>query len=141
MPFQKSLFLEGLDHFRIPGMHHSKKLHSYGNYFVSQKGMSLMTVIYEAYQKFKNEYLHFGNNINTTELFSNNAIMEEGGQSMEEVVFGRGRYEEIRHRIGNKAAGEVCTREGGMISKEETERVFGLRINWAEYFRLRVEIE
>jgi hypothetical protein len=67
--------------------------------------------------------------------------MEEGGQSMEEVVFGRGRYEEIRNRIGNKAVGEVCTREGGIISKEETERVFGLRINWAEYFRLRVEIE
>jgi hypothetical protein len=37
--------------------------------------------------------------------------------------------------------GEVCNPEGGMISKDETERVFGARINWAEYFRLRVEIE
>jgi hypothetical protein len=107
---------------------------------VRNKGMSMMTVIYEAYQKFKREYLDFGNNINTTELFSKSTIME-GEQYMEEVVFGMGRYMEIRPLLENKVVGDVCNREGGMISKEETERVFGVRLDWAEYFRLRVEIE
>jgi hypothetical protein len=50
-----------------------------------------MTVIYEAYEKFKRHYIDFGNNINTTELFKNSTIMD-GGQLMEEVVFGMGRY-------------------------------------------------
>ncbi len=107
---------------------------------VRNKGMSMMTVIYEAYKNFKREYIDFGNNINTTELFSNSTIME-GDQYMEEVVFGMGRYMELRHRLENKVVGDICNRDGGMVSKEETERVFGVRLNWAEYFRLRVEIE
>jgi hypothetical protein len=107
---------------------------------VRNKGMSMMTVIYEAYKNFKREYIDFGHNINTTELFSNSTIME-GDQYMEEMVFGMGRYMGIRPHLENKLVGDVCNRDGGMVSKEETERVFGVRLNWAEYFRLRVEIE
>jgi hypothetical protein len=107
---------------------------------VRNKGMSMMTVIYEAYETFKRRYIDFGNNINKTELFSNSSIME-GEQYLEEVVFGIGRYMNIRPQLESILVGEICNEDGGIVTKEEVDRVCGVRINWAEYFRLRVEIE
>jgi hypothetical protein len=102
--------------------------------------MKMMIEIYNAYDKFKVYYNEFGNNINVTEIFGNSSIMDEG-RNMEESVFGLERYRQIRDMIGDKVVGEVCNEDGTIRPKEELDRTLGIRLNWAEYFRLRAEVE
>ncbi len=107
---------------------------------VRDKGMSRMIEIYNAYSKFKAQYNEFGNNINVTEIFRNNSIMD-GGRKMEEEVFGMERYGQIKEIVEDKVLGTVCNQDGSIRPKEEIDRSLGIRTNWAEYFRLRAEIE
>jgi hypothetical protein len=107
---------------------------------VHDKGMKMMIEIYNAYNKFKVYYNEFGNNINVTEIFGNRSIMDEG-RNMEELVFGLERYRQISDRIDYKVVGEICNEDGTIRPKDELDRTLGVRLNWAEYFRLRAEVE
>jgi hypothetical protein len=107
---------------------------------VQDKGMKMMIEIYNAYNNFKVYYNEFGNNINVTEIFGNNSIMVEG-RNMEESVFGLERYRQVKDMIDDKVVGEVCNEDGTIRPKEELDRILGIRLNWAEYFRLRAEVE
>jgi hypothetical protein len=107
---------------------------------VQDKGMKLMIEIFNAYNRFKIHYNEFGNNINVTEIFGNRSIMEEG-RNLEELVFGVERYRQISNMIDGKLVGEMCNEDGNIRPKEELDRTLGIRMNWAEYFRLRAEVE
>jgi hypothetical protein len=107
---------------------------------VRDKGMRMMKEIYNAYSKFKVYYNEFGNNINVTEIFGNTSIMDEG-RNMEEAVFGLDRYRQIKDIVDDKVVGAVCNQDGSIRQKEEIDRTLGIRMNWAEYFRLRAEVE
>jgi hypothetical protein len=58
---------------------------------------------------------------------------------METVIFG-GRFGEVRDRIGGVVVGDLVE-EGGIVKeKGEIENRFGIRLTWAEYFRLRTVV-
>jgi hypothetical protein len=60
---------------------------------------------------------------------------------MEESVFGLERYRQVKDMVDDKVVGEVCTEDGTIRPKEELDRILGIQLNWAEYFRLRAEVE
>jgi hypothetical protein len=102
-------------------------------------GLCEGTVLKE-WNKFKKCFYLRGENVLKALLFGNSGIASERSDFIETIVFSRERYEEIQENLQDVRVGELIG-EGGCIDKRETERVLGVRINMAEYFRLRERIE
>jgi hypothetical protein len=94
--------------------------------------------IVENWRKFKFEYYRLGHNILGALVFENVGIDKEN-RKMEAVVFG-GRYGEVRERIGQIIVGDLVVEMRMIKEKGVIEKNFGIRMTWAEYFRLRTEV-
>jgi hypothetical protein len=91
--------------------------------------------------KFKYDYYKCGNNILDAVLFQNEVLSENMNRSVEEMVFTENRrgalnFNNMECRISN-----VVEDNGSIKSKRGVERAMSRDITWAEYFRLRVEIQ
>jgi hypothetical protein len=102
-------------------------------------GMLLMEDIFSAWNTFKAKFYEWGNNINKAELFGNEVLLgvDEG---VEHRVFSREKYEQVKDNVRGKTIGEITNGDGLIVSKTQVERALGIRLSWAEYFRLRTEV-
>jgi hypothetical protein len=103
------------------------------------KGLRIMEDIVIAWEKFKVCYYEWGNNINRAEIFSNR-VLNEDGESLEERVFSGERQNEVMNVIRGKTMGDICIADGEILDKIIVERRLNILLSWAEYFRLRTEI-
>ena len=110
------------------------------NWSIRDKGLTTMEGIMRAWEIFKVRFIEYGNNVNKTEIFENIGIMDRD-VSMERIVFNGGRYEGIRERVAGKIVEEICDRNGTVKVKHEVDRSLGIQLTWAEYFRLRTEMD
>jgi hypothetical protein len=83
--------------------------------------------------------VEWGNNINLAELFDNEVLMEDG-RCLESLVFSMERYQEVEHIVREKSVGAICNIAGGILDKISVDRTLGIRLSWAEYFRLRTAL-
>ncbi len=70
-----------------------------------------------------------------------NRMLNEMQESLEVRVFGRVRYAVMRDRLQVVRYRDVCSEDGTLLDMNLINRKFGVNINWAEYFRLRAELE
>jgi len=92
------------------------------------------------WNKFMKAFCMTGENVLKALIFENSAFLSDREEFMEEIVFGRGRYEEIKENVREvRVAGLISNR--GCKAKDEIEITLGVRINMAEYFRLRERVE
>ncbi len=94
--------------------------------------------IFENWRKFKQEFYRLGHNILEANLLENIGLDSEN-RAMETVIFGE-RYGEVRDGIKEKAIRELIDDLLSVKEKLVIENECGIRISWAEYFRLRTEI-
>jgi hypothetical protein len=68
-----------------------------------------------------------------------NVGLERENRKLETVIFG-GRFGEVRDGIGRVVVGDLVDNGGVVKEKGEIENLFGIRITWVEYFRLRTAL-
>ena len=72
-------------------------------------------------------------------LFENNTLCKGNVHGIEQIVFGRGRYDGIRGRIRGWKVKDLYDQENRFRSRVQLNNRWGVDINWAEFFRLRDE--
>jgi hypothetical protein len=103
---------------------------------VGGKGFQIMEDIVRSWTLFKEKFLEWGSNINLAEIFGNEVLLNDG-RCIESLVFSMERYQEVKHIVRGKSVGEICNPIGNVMDKISVERILGIRLSWAEYFRLR----
>jgi hypothetical protein len=106
---------------------------------VEGEGFPIMEDIMKNWILFKCKFLEWGNNVNLSELFGNEALMEDG-RCIESGVFSLERYQAVEHTVKEKKVGEICNNAGGILDKTSVDRALGIRLSWVEYFRLRTAL-
>ncbi len=66
--------------------------------------------------------------------------MERNGRH-EGRIFGRARYARLRGRLKEARYKDMVGEDGMLLDKNVINRKFGVNITWAEYFRIRAELE
>jgi hypothetical protein len=69
-----------------------------------------------------------------------NEVLRDDKEKIENRVFSRVKWEEVRRNLLGRTVGEVSNGEGAVESKAYVERIWGIRLSWVEYFRIRTEI-
>jgi hypothetical protein len=105
------------------------------------RSMSANAEIFECWARFKEEYYSFGNNIKDAQLFCNDTLSVDKVSYVEDEIFPHGRRQLIRENAVNCNIAMLTTGVGALKEKNEVERVLGIAITWAEYFRLRGVVE
>jgi hypothetical protein len=106
---------------------------------VRGKGLMLMEDIVKSWQGFKERFYEWGNNINRANLFGNEVLLN-GNETLETRIFNREKWNEVKENLLGRTLGEIINNEGSIESKAYVERIWGIRLSWVEYFRLRTEI-
>ncbi len=107
---------------------------------VERTRLRLLIDIMDCWQKFKNDFYRLGRNREEMLLFGNRML--EGMQEPIEVrIFGRARYAAMRERLQGVRYKDVCSEDGTLLEMNLINRKYRVNINWAEYFRLRAELE
>jgi hypothetical protein len=107
---------------------------------VDSEKLPVLYNILECWSAFKESFYNVGKNVMKALVFENDVLSENGRLGIESVVFGRDRYERMRDRLRTLRIEDVTDEEGNMLMMAEINARLGLRINWAEYFRLREEV-
>ncbi len=94
--------------------------------------------IVENWRNFKREFYRIGHNIVEAKLFENIGLENEN-RGVETLVFG-GRYGEVRNAIKDKTIRDLTDNQLSLKEKIVIENECGIRIGWAEYFRLRTAV-
>jgi hypothetical protein len=74
-------------------------------------------------------------------LLFGNRMLEGMQETIEVRIFGRARYAAMRERLQGLRYKDVCSEDGTLLDMNRINRKFRVNINWAEYFRLRTELE
>jgi hypothetical protein len=106
---------------------------------VERLHMVVLEDIVRCWLIFKDLYYQCGTNIENALLFENNTLYEGEAHGIEQTVFGRGRYDGIRGRIRGMRVNDLYDIEKRPRSRVHLNNMWGVDINWAEYFRLRDE--
>jgi hypothetical protein len=107
---------------------------------VDRTRLRLLEDIMDCWQKFKTDFYRVGKNRDEMLLFGNRML--DGMQETIEVrIFGRARYAAMRERLQGVRYKDVCSEDGTLLDMNRINRKFRVNINWAEYFRLRAELE
>jgi hypothetical protein len=101
-------------------------------------GGVIIEEILHKWKEFKEEFYRVEDNILIAQIFDNKCVKVENVK-IEDFVFGI-RFVEVRDVMSNITVGEFLDRGNMIRSKMEIETLQGVRINWAEYFRLRQAI-
>jgi hypothetical protein len=72
-------------------------------------------------------------------LFGNEVLLN-GNERVESRIFSREKWEEVKENLLGRTVGELINGEGAIESKAYVERIWGTRLGWVEYFRIRTEI-
>ncbi len=94
--------------------------------------------ILENWRNFKREFYRIGHNLLEANLFENIGLENEN-RGLETVIFG-GRYGEVRDGFKDKTIGDLTDNLLSFKEKITIENECGIRISWAEYFRLRTAV-
>jgi exonuclease III len=105
-----------------------------------ETGLQLLIDIMDCWQKFKTDFYKMGRNREEIILFENR-IGEGMEETLETRIFGRNRYAGLRDRLKEVRYRDLHSEDGMLLDMIVINRRLGLNINWAEYFRLRAELE
>jgi hypothetical protein len=106
-----------------------------GNRLRQGGGGAILENILRSWREFKDEFYRVDGNMLKAKLFDNECVMI-GGVKIEDFVFGN-RYMDLRDTIHERSVGDYIDEGNRIKSKIEIENMQNIRINWAEYFRLR----
>jgi exonuclease III len=107
---------------------------------VEGTGLLLLIDIMDCWQRFKVEYYKMGRNREEMILFENR-MLEGMEDTLEMRIFGRNRYAGLRDRMRNVRYKDLHNEDGTLLDMNTINRKLGVNINWAEYFRMRAELE
>ncbi len=102
--------------------------------------LQLLINIMDCWQRLKIDFYKMGKNQEEIEVFENRMI-EGMEDTLETRIFGRNRYAGLRDRLRDVRYKDLCREDGMLLDMNEINRKLGVNINWAEYFRLRAELE
>jgi len=105
-----------------------------------ENGRGILGGIVDCWMEFKKKYYECGENYKYATLFGNSALDPEGN-GIEEGIFGRVRYREMRAQLQEVRLGDVIYDNGAIKGRNQLNRMLEVNINWAEYFRLREIME
>ncbi len=103
--------------------------------------MMINSEILRCWAKFKEKYYMYGNNILDAPIFNNDTLCGDNNLCIEEIVFLRQRREVMSDRATTSVISDVVEGNGVVKPKTDIEMVWDMDISWAEYFRLRAEIQ
>jgi hypothetical protein len=107
---------------------------------VEGTGLFLLIDIMECWQRFKVEFYKMGRNREEIIVFENR-MLEGMEDNLELRIFGRNRYVGLRDRLRNVRYKDLHDIDGMLLDMNTINRNLRVNINWAEYFRMRAEIE
>jgi hypothetical protein len=97
--------------------------------------------IIECWSKFKENFYDVGKNIRKAIVFENDILGENGLMGVKEAVFERRRYTQLREGLRNLRIENITNEEGHLLTMADINFRWRVDINWAEYFRLREQME
>jgi hypothetical protein len=103
--------------------------------------MLINATVLNSWIKFKVDYYQCGNNILDAVVFRNEALSENVNRGIEEMIFTEQRREALNINNMECKIKELVDDNGSIRSKLTVERTMSRNITWAEYFRLRVELQ
>jgi len=86
------------------------------------------------------EYYRMGRNREEIIVFENR-MLEGMEDTLELRIFGRNRYVGLRDRMRNVRYKDLHNIDGMLLDMNTINRNLRVNINWAEYFRMRAEME
>jgi len=107
---------------------------------VEAVGLPVLSNILCCWSRFKDKFYGIGENVKRALLFENECLGDDYSTCVELSVFDHNRYREIQGRLRAVRIEETLDEQGGIIAMVEMNRKWNVNINWAEYFRLRTEI-
>jgi hypothetical protein len=109
-----------------------------GNHIRQGEGGVIIEDILHRWRDFKDEFYRVEENMLRAKLFDNECVKADNVKT-EDFVFGN-RFVDLRDTISGKTVGDYLDGANRIKSKIEIENTQNIRINWAEYFRLRQAI-
>jgi hypothetical protein len=103
--------------------------------------MLINATVLKSWMKFKTDYYRCGNNILDAIVFCNEALSENFNRGIEDTVFSEQRRVALNINNVECKVTELVDANGSIKSKQMVERTILRDLTWAEYFRLRVELQ
>jgi len=111
---------------------------------VEYEGLPCLASVMKEWGTFKTSFYKIGGNALKAKVFGNSGFFTENEEFVEEVVFGRRRYEALNRESNNILSStklKDLTVEYVCKQKREIEYMLGVGLNQAEFFRLREQVE